>query len=198
MKKLIFATGNENKVKEIQEMLKDLNIEVVSKKEMGFENLKVIEDGDTLFQNSKKKALGLAKKIDCAIIAEDSGLFVDALKGKPGVHSSRYAGEDGNDEKNNRKLLKELDGVETEDRRARFKAVITLVTEDKEIYEIEGICEGHIGFQLKGNNGFGYDPLFIPEGYSETFGELSDEVKNKISHRYKALLGLKDRLEELI
>ncbi len=198
MKKLIFATGNENKVKEIQEILKDINIEVLSKKEIGFEDLEVVEDGDTLFENSKKKALALANKIDYAIIADDSGLFVDALNDKPGVHSSRYAGEEGNDDRNNEKLLKDLEEIKEEDRTARFKAVITLITEDKEIYEIEGICEGHIDFQLKGSNGFGYDPLFIPEGYSKSFGELSDEIKNKISHRYKALLELKEKLEELI
>lgn len=198
MKKLIVATGNENKVREIKKLLKDLDIEVLSKKDIGFEKFDVVEDGNTLFENSKKKAVGLAEKIDFAVMADDSGIFVDALEGAPGIYSSRYAGEDGNDAANNEKLLKALEDVEMKDRTARFKAVITLITEDGQIHEMEGICEGHIGFELKGSNGFGYDPMFIPEGYKETFGELTDEVKNKISHRAKALLKLRNKLEKII
>lgn len=198
MKKLVVSTGNKNKIKEIKAILKDLDIEVLSKADIGFKDFDVVEDGDTLFENSKKKALGLAEKVDYMVMADDSGIFVDALDGAPGIYSARYAGEDGNDDRNNEKLLDALKDVKMEDRTARFKAVITLVTEDREVYEIEGICEGRIGFELKGDNGFGYDPMFIPEGYKETFGQLSDEIKNKISHRSKALLGLRDRLEKLI
>ncbi len=149
MKKLIFATGNENKVKEIQEILKDINIEVLSKKEIGFEDLEVVEDGDTLFENSKKKALALANKIDYAIIADDSGLFVDALNDKPGVHSSRYAGEEGNDDRNNEKLLKDLEEIKEEDRTARFKAVITLITEDKDYLDWESYVNPLIASVVK-------------------------------------------------
>ena len=125
------------------------------------------------------------------VIADDSGLFVDILNGEPGVYSSRYAGEEGNDEKNNKKLLEELKNIPMEERTAKFKAVITLIAEDKEI-------KGTIGFGPKGENGFGYDPLFTPEGYDKTFGELGEEIKNKISHRAKALENLREELRILL
>jgi len=197
-RKLVVSTGNIDKVKEIKEILKDLPIEVISKKDIGLEDLNVIEDGDTLEENSMKKAKALAEKTEYMVLADDSGLFVDILNGEPGVYSSRYAGEEGNSEKNNEKLLRELKDIPLDQRGARFKTVIVLITEDKEATIVYGECKGTIGFELKGNKGFGYDPIFTPEGYCESFGELGQTVKNKISHRAKALENLKVELLKLL
>jgi len=198
MRKLVISTGNQNKVREIAYMLKNMNIQVISKKDIGLENLEVIEDGNTLEDNSILKAKALAEKVDYKyiVMADDSGLFVDKLNGEPGVYSSRYAGEEGNDEKNNKKLLEAL--KVSEERKAKFKTVIVLITEDKETLVVHGECKGAIGLAAKGNNGFGYDPLFIPEGFTETFGELGQDVKNQISHRAKALEKLKNEIEKII
>lgn len=197
-RKLIISTSNQKKVDEITYILKDLPIEILSKKDIGLEGLNVIENGNTLEENSRIKAKALADKVDYIIMADDSGLFVDILNGDPGVYSSRYSGEEGNDEKNNKKLLKELKDISLENRKAKFMSVIVLITEDKEELVVEGQCKGTIGFELKGNKGFGYDPLFTPEGYPKTFGELGEEVKNKISHRFKALELLKNELEKIV
>ena len=197
-RKLIISTGNQNKVDEISHILKDLPIEILSKKDIGLGDLDVIEDGDSLEENSKIKAMALAEKTNYMVVADDSGLFVDFLNGAPGVYSSRYGGEEGNDDKNNKKLLQALKGVALEDRKARFKSVIVLITEEKEIISVEGQCKGTIGLESKGNNGFGYDPLFTAEGLSRTFGELGEDVKNKISHRAKALELLKIELEKIL
>ena len=199
-RKLVISTGNQNKVKEISYMLKDISIEVISKKDIGLGDLEVIEDGETLEANSILKAKALAEKVNYKyiVMADDSGLFVDILNGDPGVYSSRYGGEEGNNEKNNKKLLEELKDIPLEDRKAKFRSVIVLITEGKEEVIVEGQCKGTIGLELKGNRGFGYDPLFTPEGFSETFGELGEEIKNKISHRAKALELLKIELEKII
>ena len=197
-RKLVLSTGNQHKVEEIKNILEDLSIEVVSKKDVGLGNLDVIEDGDTLEGNSLKKAKALAEKLDYMVLADDSGLFVDILNGEPGVYSSRYAGEEGNDAKNNNKLLNELKDIPLSKRVAKFKTVIALITENKEAIVVYGECIGKIGFELKGKNGFGYDPLFIPEGYNKTFAELGEEVKNKISHRAKALENLKKALKNIL
>ena len=195
---LVLSTNNAHKVEEIKNILNGFPIEVLSKKDIKMTNLEVDEDGITLEENSIKKAKTLAEKSEYMVMADDSGLFVDALNGAPGVYSSRYAGEEGNDQKNNMKLLEELKNVPLEDRAASFITVIALVTEDKEIFTIKGECKGYIDFEPKGNNGFGYDPLFIPLGYDETFAELGNDIKNKISHRAKALEGMKDLLSNLI
>lgn len=120
------------------------------------------------------------------------------LMGRPGVHSSRYAGEEGNDSKNNKKLLEALEDIAMEDRNAKFKTIIALITEDKKEIIVYGECKGKIGFKESGSNGFGYDPLFIPDGYENTFGEMEDHIKNKISHRSNALQGLKIEITKLI
>jgi len=195
-RKLVLSTGNKHKVDEIKKILEDLDIEVLSKNDIDIEDFDVIEDGETLEENSIKKAKALADKIDYMVIADDSGLFVDALNGEPGVYSSRYAGEDGNDKKNNEKLLENL--KDKDDRHAAFKTIIALITEDKTLYTVEGICKGVLGDEPKGENGFGYDPLFIPEGYELTFSQLGEEVKNKISHRAAALHELKEILKSLL
>ena len=195
-RKLVVSTGNKHKVDEIKKILSELDIEVLSKNDAAIEDFDVIEDGNTLEDNSIKKAKALADRTNFMIIADDSGLFVNALNGEPGVYSSRYAGEDGNDAKNNIKLLENL--KDKEDRSAAFKTVITLITEDKKLYTVEGICPGTIGFEPSGDNGFGYDPLFIPEGYNETFAQLGEEIKNKISHRALALENLKIMLKDIM
>lgn len=197
-RKLVLSTNNKNKVEEIKDILKGLPIEVLSKKDIGFEDFDVIEDGTSLEENSVKKARALAEKTEFMVMADDSGLFVDCLNGEPGVYSSRYGGEEGNDDKNNEKLLGKLSDLPLKDRRASFKTVIALVTEEKEVLSVEGECKGHIGFELKGDNGFGYDPLFTPEGYDKTFAELDGEIKNTISHRAKALEEMKEVLTNLL
>lgn len=193
---LVVSTSNQHKVEEITNILKELSIEVVSKKDVGLGNLDVIEDGETLEENSLKKAEALAEKVEYMVLADDSGLFVDILNGEPGVYSSRYAGEEGNDSKNNAKLLEKLKDVPLNNRGAKFKTIIALITENKEKIVVAGECKGKIGFEPKGKNGFGYDPLFTPEGYDKTFGELGEEVKNKISHRARALENLKEALNK--
>ena len=192
------STGNIDKVKEIKDILKDLPIEVVSKKDIGLGHIDVLEDGNTLEENSIKKAKALAEKTEYMVLADDSGLFVDILNGEPGVYSSRYAGEEGNNEKNNIKLLQELKNIPLEERNASFKTVIVLITEKKEITTVYGECKGTIGFDMKGNNGFGYDPLFKPEGFDKTFGDLGEGIKNKISHRAKAMENLKIEILKLL
>lgn len=197
-RKLIISTGNKNKVEEIKDILKDLNIEVLSKTDVDLGSLDVIEDGDTLEENSIKKAKALAEKVDFMVMADDSGLFVDKLHGEPGVYSSRYAGEEGNDSLNNKKLLEKLEGITIDNRRGKFLTVIALITEDKKIFTVEGECRGTIGFELKGEGGFGYDPLFIPDGYDKTFAELGHDIKNKISHRANALSNLRDTITTIL
>ncbi|MDR7869238.1 MAG: XTP/dITP diphosphatase [Tissierellaceae bacterium] len=197
-RKLILSTNNNHKVEEIKNILKDMPIEVLSKNDAGISSFDVDEDGTTLEENSIKKAKVLADKVEYMVMADDSGLFVDALDGAPGVYSSRYAGEEGNDDKNNIKLLNELKDISKEDRTASFLTVIALITEDKEVYTVRGECKGYIGFEPKGDNGFGYDPLFIPHGYDKTFSELGDNIKNKISHRAKALEEIKVLMSNLL
>lgn len=197
-RKIVLSTGNLNKVDEIKNILKELPIEVISKNEINLKDLKIIEDGRTLEENSIKKAKALSDKIDYMVMADDSGLFVDVLDGEPGVYSSRYGGEEGNDNKNNEKLLKELKNTSLGNRTGSFRTVITLIKEDKEVITVEGECKGHIAFEKKGKGGFGYDPLFMPEGYDKSFAELGEEEKNKISHRAKALEKFKKILVELI
>ncbi|NLY86241.1 MAG: XTP/dITP diphosphatase [Tissierellia bacterium] len=197
-RKLVLSTGNEHKVEEIRKILEGLPIEVLSKKDIGLGNIDIVEDGNTLEENSIKKAKGLAEKLDYMVLADDSGLFVDILNGEPGVYSSRYGGEEGNDKKNIEKLLQKLKDIPMEERKAKFMAVMALITEDKEIIIVKGECKGTIGFEPKGRNGFGYDPLFIPDGYTKTFGELDENIKNKISHRAKALEKLREKILQLL
>lgn len=198
MRRIILSSGNQHKVKEIKEILKYLPIEVLSKNDVGLNEFDVVEDGTTLEENSIKKSKELSRLVDGIIIADDTGLFVDALGGKPGVHSARYAGDTCSDEDNNRLLLKNLENIPMEKRTAFFKTVISVVLENRESFTAEGVCYGKIGFESKGKNGFGYDPLFIVDGLDKTFSEMSDEEKNSISHRSKALLNLRKKLEEVI
>lgn len=193
--KLVIATDNKNKVKEIKEVLKDFDFEILSKKELGLGDLNIVENAETLEGNAKIKAEAISKKIDSYILADDTGLFVKALNGEPGVRSARYAGD--HDEKANRKKL--LENLEDkDDRSAYFKTVLCLISPDKNINFIEGTCKGIIANEEKGKGGFGYDPIFIPEGQNKTFGQMSLLEKNIISHRGRALENLKKYFTELI
>lgn len=197
-RKLILSSGNAHKIKEIKEILKDLNIEIVSKDDLGFKDLDVDEDKDTLEGNAFKKAEELSKLVNGIVIADDTGLFVDALNGSPGVYSARYSGENATDKGNNELLLKNLKDVPMEKRTAYFKTVIAIILEDGLKLKAEGICKGRIGFEAHGTNGFGYDPLFIVEGLGKSFGEMTDEEKNSLSHRANALRNLKNVLGEVL
>lgn len=198
MKKIIISTNNQHKVDEIKKILDDKNLEILSKEEIGLGNLNIVEDGNTFEENSFKKARGLKDKTKYIVIADDSGLMVDVLKGEPGVYSSRYAGEEGNDQKNNEKLIRELKDIPFEKRTAKFVSLITVIGEDNQVLNIYGECKGHIAFESRGINGFGYDSLFIPLGYEKTFGELDEGVKNKISHRARALENLKTEISKIL
>ncbi len=182
--KLVLATRNAHKLEEIRAIFDFKNLEVLSA--FDFPAIPdVIEDGDTLEANAIKKAVEIAKATDCWALADDSGLEVAALGGAPGVYSARYAGEQCSYSDNNEKLLCELAGKP--DRFAQFRTIIALSDPEGNVQTVEGACPGRIIEELRGANGFGYDPLFVPEGYTETFAELDSEVKNRISHRARAL-----------
>ena len=184
--KLFIATSNLNKVQEMKEILSEFDIEILSKEDVG-DLPEVEEDRGTFAGNALKKAKTIQQEVGLPTIADDSGLSVEALNGQPGVYSARFAGEDATDQENNRKLLGLLSGLEDNRRRAHFICVMAFIDEDGNEEIVEGKCHGEIGFEPQGVNGFGYDPLFIPDGYQKTFAQLNSEVKNKISHRAKAL-----------
>ncbi|GIV29346.1 MAG: non-canonical purine NTP pyrophosphatase [Bacteroidia bacterium] len=189
---LVLASANEGKVKEIQTILGS-KFKLKSLKEIGITD-DIPETGNTFHQNALQKAKYVYHKCKCTVLADDSGLEVAVLNGKPGVYSARYAGLPKNDEKNIQLLLEQLKG--TLNRQARFVCVLCLIHNDKE-YFFEGEIKGTIAEYPKGNNGFGYDPVFIPDGYTQTFAELNVEEKNKISHRYKALEKLQSFLKTI-
>ena len=197
-KTLVVSSSNLGKIKEIKSILSGLNLNIVSKSEVGLSDLEVIEDKDTLEDNAIKKALEIHKHTKGIVMSDDSGLFVDYLKGSPGVYSARYAGVDGDDEANNKKLLDSLKEVALENRTAKFKTVIAIVLEDSSVEIVVGKCSGKIITEQRGDSGFGYDPLFVPDGFDETFAQLDSAIKNKISHRRDALEKLKIKLENII
>lgn len=192
--KIFLATGNKHKIKEIEKIFKMDNVEILSIND-GIEIPEVEEDGATFEENSKKKALEIAKFTNMITIADDSGLCVDALDGAPGVYSARYVGEHGNDLDNNKKLVRELQGIEN--RKARFVCVITLAKPTGETYSFRGEVEGDIIDVPQGTEGFGYDPHFFMKEYGKTLAEIP-EIKNKISHRARALEKLKENLDEIL
>jgi XTP/dITP diphosphohydrolase len=194
--RLLLATNNAHKVKELIDLLEGLHLQVVSL--AGFPDArKPVEDGDTFEANALKKAAHYSQYHGVWCVADDSGLVVDALDGAPGVISARYAGEDGNDAANNRKLLRELAGVETSRRTARFVCCAAMATPEGDSHFEMGSVEGHILFEPRGHNGFGYDPLFVPDGYDQTFAELPLAEKQAISHRGRAFRKLRAFLEAL-
>lgn len=192
--KIFLATGNKKKIDEIKAIFDNPEYEILSIKD-GIEIPEVVEDGETFEDNAKKKALEIAAYTGMVAVADDSGLCVDALNGAPGVYSARYSGEDATDEKNNQKLIQELQGVEN--RKAKFVCVIALAKPTGECYTFRGEVEGEIIDTSSGKDGFGYDPHFFMKEYGKTFGEMP-EIKNKISHRAKALEKLKGQIEEIL
>lgn len=195
MKTVLLATRNRGKVTEIKDILKDLPFEFKSL--FDFPDIPdVVEDGKTFEENALKKARHVFRFTNLLTLSDDSGLEVTALNNRPGVYSARYAGEDVSYEANNKKLLTELENIPDHLRTARFRCVVALVNSTQE-YLSEGVCTGRIAFQPRGNHGFGYDPLFIPDGYDATFAELPNTVKNCISHRAKALNGVREILKSL-
>lgn len=192
----ILATNNMKKLEEMQRILSPLGIEVKTAAMLGIELPEVEEDGDTFEANAEIKAASACKITGLPAIADDSGLCVDSLDGAPGIFSARFAGEHGNDEKNNDLLLQKLEGVKQEDRTAHYVCAICCIFPDGRKIVVRGECEGLIGFERDGNAGFGYDPLFIVDGKS--FGRYTGEDKDKISHRGKALRALVAELEKHI
>ncbi len=187
--RLLVASKNRGKVREIKKICKD-SIEILSPIDMALD-LDILEDGNTLHDNSFKKAIAYFRKVNICTIGEDTGLFVETLSGKPGVYSARYGG--GGDENNRKKLLSELKGKSS--REAYFRTVITLVMSEDFFKFFEGKVSGKITEEEIGNKGFGYDPIFLPDGYNKTFGQMSDEEKNSISHRKIALQKVFDYIE---
>lgn len=187
---IIVATRNKHKLREIKELLKGLGVEVFS---LGsFKGVpEVIEDKKTLEENARKKAIQASRFLKKLAIADDSGLEVEYLNGAPGVYSARFSGKGATYKSNNEKLLRLLKGVPLSRRKACFRCVIAIADKGKVIGTAEGICRGKIGFESKGDNGFGYDPLFIPEGFKNTFAQMRASRKNNISHRSIALTGAK-------
>ncbi len=203
MKKLIIASNNSGKIKEIKRILRDIDIEVLSLKDIGL-NIDVEEDGLTFEENAKKKSTEIYKELikkgenNFIIMSDDSGLEVEYLNGEPGVFSARYAGEHGNDKKNNEKLLLKLEGVDYKNRKAKFVCQLAIISDKNEYRSVKGIVEGYILDKEKGEGGFGYDPLFFYEPLNKSFAELTMEEKNKISHRGSALQKARKIIEELL
>ena len=187
MTKIIVATGNENKMKEIRQIIKRDDIQFVSLKDEGLSDVEIVEDGDTFEENAIIKAKTIADITGTIVIADDSGLEVDYLDKAPGVYSARYMGEDTPYTVKNNHIIELLKDARGGERSARFVCVIACVMPDGNVITTRGTIEGQIGYEEKGENGFGYDPIFIPEGYDKTFAELGDEIKNKISHRAQAI-----------
>lgn len=208
MRKIIAATRNKHKIIEIEAITKDFGMEIISRDEAGIPKVEIPEDGDSFEENSFKKAYGIMQLCREITIADDSGLVVDCLEGAPGIYSARFASfpgvwpteeektnnQDSSDLSNNQKLIRLIADVPYEKRTARFVSVITMVYPNGEKLVARGEVEGHLVLEEKGDCGFGYDPLFVPVGYDRTFGELSSEIKNSISHRANALIELRKGL----
>lgn len=192
---IVAATQNKHKIQEIDAITKQFGMTIIARDEAGVPKIDIVEDGETFEENSYKKAYEIMKLCGKITIADDSGLVVDCLDGAPGVYSARFAGIDGDDKANNRKLVELIKDVPYEKRTARFVSVITMVFPDGETIVARGEVEGNLVLKEQGSNGFGYDPLFVPVGYDRTFGEIESEIKNKISHRANALVALKEKLE---
>ena len=194
MKKILLATGNVKKGVELAEML-GAGWSVQTLKDLPVVP-EIVEDGLTFEANAVKKAMTLASVTDGLVLADDSGLEVDFLQGAPGVYSARFAGEPSNDDRNNALLLEKLKNVPDAQRTARFRCVIAMVRAGQLLGTFEGICHGRILQKYRGSGGFGYDPLFVPDGQAETFAELPAGIKNTISHRGKAMRSLQLFLEQ--
>lgn len=198
--KLLIATNNPGKVREYKDLLGDLSVaaEITYPVQEGLD-LEVEESGETFEENARLKALAFARASGLLTLADDSGLEVDALDGAPGVRSARFAGPDASDADRYQKLLAELANVPASQRSARFRCVVALAQPDGTVHTADGTCEGEIGFDPRGEQGFGYDPVFVVTGYGgHTMAELSPEIKNGISHRGRALVAIQPNLEALL
>ncbi len=199
MQKIVFATGNAGKMKEIRMILSDLVIagepvEILSMKEAGAE-IDIVEDGKTFLENAVIKARAVSACVrDAIVLADDSGLEVDYLNKEPGIYSARYLGEDTPYSVKNADLIGRLEGVPDEKRTARFVCAIACVMPDGRLLSSEASVEGRIGYEERGKNGFGYDPIFMVPEYGKSTAELTEEQKNEISHRGKALRAIKEQL----
>jgi XTP/dITP diphosphohydrolase len=196
MRKFIVATKNKGKLSEIAEILKELPFEIVSMEEVGITK-EIEENGSTFEENALIKAKEIFDITKEMVMADDSGLEVDFLNGEPGIYSARFAGVNATDSDKNNKLLELLKNVPFEDRAARFVCVIAVVMPDGSYFTVRGTCEGFIGFEAIGNNGFGYDPLFFLKEYDQTTAQMQPEEKHKISHRGKALRAMAQKLEAM-
>lgn len=196
MKKIIFATGNEGKMREVRMILQDLGVEILSLKEAGIA-ADVEENGTTFEENAVIKATEIMKMCGEIVLADDSGLEVDALNKEPGIYSARYMGHDTSYHIKNKSLIDRLEGKSGEERNARFVCVIAAAFADGRVFITRGTMEGQIGYEERGENGFGYDPIFYLPEYGCYSAELPLEEKNKLSHRGKALRLMKEKLKEL-
>lgn len=197
MIKIIFATQNEGKIKEIRDIMQDMNVEILTMKEAGI-SIDVIEDGQTFEANAIKKAEEISKVSGCIVLADDSGLEIDYFNGEPGVYSARYLGKDTPYEKKNGIILDKMKDVPQDKRGARFVCVIAAAFPDRETITTKGIMEGKIGYEAKGQGGFGYDPIFFVDEFGTSTADIAPELKNAISHRGKALREMKLQLERIL
>lgn len=197
MKKLVFATGNKDKMREIREIMADCEVEILSMKEAGIA-VDIVEDGKTFEENAMIKARAVAEYTDAIVLADDSGLEIDALNKEPGVYSARYMGEDTSYSIKNRNLIERLEGVPKENRTARFVCAIAAVLPDGQELVTRQTMEGYIGWEPEGENGFGYDPIFYLDEFGCSSAALSREQKNEISHRGKALRSMKELLKKYL
>lgn len=195
MDKIIFATSNPGKMSEIREIMQDLGVEILSMKEAGIE-ADIVEDGKTFEENALIKARTIRDLTGCLVLADDSGLVVDALNGEPGIYSARYMGEDTSYDLKNANIIERLSGMKDRGRSARFVCVIAAVFPDGTEETRQGTIEGRISYEPAGENGFGYDPIFYVPEYGCTTAQLSAEQKNEISHRGKALRAIKEVIRQ--
>lgn len=193
MNRLLIATNNQGKVREIKKILDGVYGEILSLKDAGID-VEVVEDGNSFYENARKKALTISGMVDCDVLADDSGLCVDALSGAPGIYSARFAGEGASDKDNNAKLIDLIRKVPQDGRQAKFVCSMVMARAGGELMHVEGEVYGEIVTKPRGNGGFGYDPLFYVGKYCKTFGELDADIKNKISHRARALAGIREAL----
>jgi XTP/dITP diphosphohydrolase len=194
---VVLGTRNHGKIAEFRSLLKGMSIRLLSF--FDFPNVPEIkENGKTFQQNAEKKAKAIAKATTTIAIAEDSGLEVDYLGGAPGVRSARFTGEHANERDNSRRVLNLLDGVSWEKRTAKFVCVMCAADPQGETVYAEGVCHGSVSFEMRGTHGFGYDPIFVPEGHSLTMAEMDPNLKNKISHRAEAMRKFRDTLKQFL
>lgn len=195
--RIIFATGNEGKMREIRMIMEDLGLEILSMKEAGLK-ADIEENGTTFEENAVIKAKGVAELCEDIVLADDSGLEIDALNKEPGVLSARYMGEDTDYHIKNMSLVNRLEGVPDEQRTARFVCAIAAALPDGRVLETKAAMEGRIGYEERGENGFGYDPIFVLPEYGLSTAEISPELKNELSHRGIALRLMKEKLKEVL